>query len=581
MTKERCAVAGLTPFVLEGYVSFPLAPAVLISYVRQHRDIADHFELHALDFQGHQSDGEIVDALLVQPPRLLGWSCYIWNIHRVIRISKLIKERSPGTTIMLGGPHVSGEADAAALLREHPYIDIVVRGEGEIVLTNYLRHLADPANHPPGDGLTLRNAAGEVHETGPRLNLPTLMDVPSPYLDGTITFDPTKRYTVNMQTYRGCPFACRFCAWGEAIVRKYSLETLLKEIDFIFSHDNIDGCFIFDADFFMFKDRAIAILEAIRARAPNINLFVEGAPNTITQQALALINTMPNVYISFGLQSVDPEVRKLAKRHENLAKYRATVTHIRTVAPNIKINIGLIYGLPLEKYDGYMDALEFVLSLDVPSVTLNYFEILPGTEFYRDADRYQIKHTGAPYYTVISTPTFSQDDFARAVEFSSFIGVCFNLPYLRESLVRLARLVHGQPRPHVHVFEEMFARLHAAIAPDGAAPMAICRDTEDNLKRAAQYARLSEQRNCVAIYAVFLELARRTLAHRADGASPDDHDPALLDDMRVRIAVIEEFVRGVTERVAPEVRLTQVMPWTLPQSGVSTKPLLPGGQAYF
>jgi radical SAM superfamily enzyme YgiQ (UPF0313 family) len=568
--KNFFVLAGLTPFVKEKYVSFPLAPAVLAAYLRQFNDLAGHFDIEAMDFRGFQSDEDILEGLMERPPAILGWSVYIWNVHRVLEISRKLKAVHPEVTIIVGGPQVSDLTDSRNLLAEHPYIDMVGRGEGELILANYLRFRL--GMEPLEGGFTLRNEAGNIVSTGCERSLPD-MNVPSPYLTGVIRFDPRKRYTVNLQTYRGCPFACRFCNWGKATVRQYPLETVLEEIDFIFSHENIDGCFIFDADFFMLKKRAVVILDAIYQKAPNVNLFLEGSPATVRDDALSIIAKMPNAYISFGLQSVDPEVLRLAKRTHKLADYAATVREIRRELPQLKINIGIIYGLPRETYEGYLDSVEFVLSLGVNSLTLNHFELLPGTEFFKDAEKYQIEHSGPPKYTVISTPTFSESDFAEAGRLSSFVGVCYMFPYLRESLIDFAKLFPDEKRPHVHVFRCMLERLLPVLYPDGSPPMAICRDTEDNLKRAEYCRYISRTENVIAIYRAAIEIAGTGNWDALNGSA---------GSLRRRVEIIEAFVADLAGKViAPNRILSEMEPWTLPVVNHGTKPLMPTRQAYF
>ena len=43
-------------------------------------------------------------------PRLIGFSCYIWNITAILRVCRRLKKDNPDITIVLGGPEVSPRA---------------------------------------------------------------------------------------------------------------------------------------------------------------------------------------------------------------------------------------------------------------------------------------------------------------------------------------------------------------------------------------------------------------------------------------------------------------------------------------
>ena len=50
---------------------------------------------------------DIVEKLLSQAPRIIGFSIYIWNVSEVSELIHIIKKISPEITIVLGGPEVS------------------------------------------------------------------------------------------------------------------------------------------------------------------------------------------------------------------------------------------------------------------------------------------------------------------------------------------------------------------------------------------------------------------------------------------------------------------------------------------
>ena len=65
--------------------------------------------------------------------KMAGFSCYIWNIEKMLKFAENLKKLLPGIYIVFGGPEVSyyEEADFCAL---YPFVDFLIRGEGEAKL---------------------------------------------------------------------------------------------------------------------------------------------------------------------------------------------------------------------------------------------------------------------------------------------------------------------------------------------------------------------------------------------------------------------------------------------------------------
>ena len=62
--------------------------------------------------------------------KLAGFSCYIWNIEKMLKFAENLKKLLPDIYIVFGGPEVSfyGEKEFYSL---YPFVDFIIRGEGE------------------------------------------------------------------------------------------------------------------------------------------------------------------------------------------------------------------------------------------------------------------------------------------------------------------------------------------------------------------------------------------------------------------------------------------------------------------
>ena len=60
----------------------------------------------------------------------------MWNHNQQAQVAKIVKEKYPKCRVIFGGPHVPDSS--ASYFVEHPYVDVLVHGEGEIPLNNLL-----------------------------------------------------------------------------------------------------------------------------------------------------------------------------------------------------------------------------------------------------------------------------------------------------------------------------------------------------------------------------------------------------------------------------------------------------------
>lgn len=63
------------------------------------------------EFTIHETALNVAEQILMEQPQIIGISVYIWNVHEVTQLVGVLKQVSPGTTIVLGGPEVSHPPD--------------------------------------------------------------------------------------------------------------------------------------------------------------------------------------------------------------------------------------------------------------------------------------------------------------------------------------------------------------------------------------------------------------------------------------------------------------------------------------
>jgi hypothetical protein len=154
----------------------------------------------------------------------------------VIRIARLLRERRPQTRIVLGGHDVSFVAER--ILERFPWIDAVVRGEGEFTLRELASAYRDGGDGDGIDGVSLRRG-GEIIRNRDRglignldlLPLPDYSLVPG--LDVYRDACGLPRSIAIIEVGRGCPHSCVYCSesvlWQRRC-RTFSIPRILNEM---------------------------------------------------------------------------------------------------------------------------------------------------------------------------------------------------------------------------------------------------------------------------------------------------------------------------------------------------------------
>lgn len=304
---------------------------------------------------------------------LVVFSAYAWNHRFSLELARRVKEANPGGVILLGGPQVpEDQALLGTFLRDHSFVDLACYGEGEIPFVEVLGRL------PGKDWRDVPAVAwrrdGGIAVAPPAGRIEDLDRIPSPYLEGVfdplIASRPGERWQALLETNRGCPFTCAFCAWGSASKRKvfaYSLDRVFREIDWI-SRNRIEFVFCCDANFGLFPERD---MEIVRKAAENKKLH--GYPKAFsvqsTKNATASIFNLNRVLeeaglqkgVNLALQSVNDATLRSVRRSNISNKVYDDLQRMFTAA-GIATFSDIILGLPDETYESFADGVDAIIS---------------------------------------------------------------------------------------------------------------------------------------------------------------------------------------------------------------------------
>jgi radical SAM superfamily enzyme YgiQ (UPF0313 family) len=137
---------------------------------------ARRFKRHVASFVA-----DCVEDLLRTGARVVGFSSTFSQNVPSLLVAKLLKARAPEVTVVLGGSNCEGVM-GAALHRAFPWVDVVVRGEGERVLPRVVRELLAGRPAPALPGVCRRLNGESVAEPEARETIP-MGEVPEPTFD--------------------------------------------------------------------------------------------------------------------------------------------------------------------------------------------------------------------------------------------------------------------------------------------------------------------------------------------------------------------------------------------------------------
>jgi len=158
-------------------------------------------------FNENENTSAIVKKIIDLKPHLIGFSCYIWNIKKILCICRRLKEINPGLKIVLGGPEASPRAEE--ILAKEKVIDVVVRGEGEESFAQLTVQMGRSiaADLSGIRGISFRKGA-KVIRSPDRPLLRNVGCIPSPYLSGLVNLKDKNIVDVPLETMRGCSSRC-------------------------------------------------------------------------------------------------------------------------------------------------------------------------------------------------------------------------------------------------------------------------------------------------------------------------------------------------------------------------------------
>ncbi len=326
----------------------------------------------------------VKEKVLEFKPDYIGLTAYTFEICDAGLIAHEIKQISPGTKVIIGGCHVSAIPEKA--LNEFPDFDIGVIGEGEYVLLDVV------------SGKKLEDIHGIVYKTnGSIVTNPTrdrIRDLDSiPFPDWGKFFDlhcykkKCGYLQLDVETARGCPYACSFCyrvagrnvAYRDPIRVADHIETIVEK----YSPDLvsfINGVFVFN------KKKSYELLYEIKRRKIKVKMTAESRVNMLKDIDFVRMMKEANIVSTdIGIESGNDEILNKEGKGQNKADIIKAIDNCNKV--KLPLSGNCIIGHPYETKETIKETIKFTRSLKLKSINFAIMVPFPGTQVRAMAER--------------------------------------------------------------------------------------------------------------------------------------------------------------------------------------------------
>ena len=365
-----------------------------------------------VDIKLFKDPKKLLEAFNEKLPDLLGLSNYGWNEDLNFRIGKFIKMEFPKTAIISGGPNMDDNTECRIdFLKKNNHISYYIIDGGEEPFSELITWLKNNKETDIPKNIIYLKKNGELFSSGRRPLKKEANHISSPYLKGYLDEFLDLNMVPLIETNRGCPYRCTFCAWGMAshnIVSRLNIDNTLKEIKYIAKRSKVNNWIICDANFGILK-RDVEIAKAIRKvhdeyhYPKKCEIWLSKNTTDRNLEIAEILGDMINPVMA--IQSMTEEVLKNIKR-DNISSDTYYHYQKRFNSMGTTTNSDMIVPLPGETFHSHLACVKKMFDFGVDDIKNHNMRMLPGSELYSSEMRkkynfktkYRLIHGDCGYY---------------------------------------------------------------------------------------------------------------------------------------------------------------------------------------
>jgi anaerobic magnesium-protoporphyrin IX monomethyl ester cyclase len=349
------------------------------------------------------------------------------TIKLAASIAFFCKQINPSIKTIVGGPHSTNLPFQT--IQEFNAFDYVLAGDGEERLPKLLANIDKPNDVP---GIFFRGD-GEIYSSGAAIQPVVLSELPIPAYE--LLSRSLASYAHNIQTSRGCPFECEFCAErqsrGKTSESEHDTNRIIEELSLL--KDNLPQNTLIhfsDSVFSLANKQTSKLIHGIRQLKihEKVIFSCDTRVDVIHESQVRELVQNGFMFFRLGFESVDNHILHLSRKNTISSQQAQASDVIRNVSNHSVILAYLITGLP----DTTPDTLAEDINVTYKQSRNGLFDIAsdkimvpyPGTEYFYKPQKYGINITNFDWnsYDRLSFPVYELTTLASKDIYKGFIA---------------------------------------------------------------------------------------------------------------------------------------------------------------
>lgn len=322
----------------------------------------------------------IAEYIIELEPKIVGFYTISDSFITTVKVAEILKKLAPQIKIIFGGPHASLTAEKC--IEQFSFVDAVSIGEGEKSIVPLIDRLIN--NSPLSDVKGICYRENERIVVNPCNELISIDELnANDKLDfGDYNFN--KNDSLMLEAGRGCPFKCSFCSTSVFWKRKYrvkSAERIVEEMEYYNKIHNITK-FKLEHDMLTADRKYIKELcQHISNMKTQCTWTCSARIDCLDEDMLKEMRRSNCIAIYLGIETGSARMQKIENKNLNLEDVPKILKILKELEFNVTVSF--IYGFYEENIEDFRETLKLMekcLELDIKSIQLHKYMVLPGTE---------------------------------------------------------------------------------------------------------------------------------------------------------------------------------------------------------
>ncbi|WP_006787088.1 magnesium-protoporphyrin IX monomethyl ester anaerobic oxidative cyclase [Thiorhodospira sibirica] len=370
------------------------------------------------------------------------------QIYKAQRTLELAKEAIPGVVTVLGGIHPTFMY--GQVLNEAPWIDYIVRGEGETIVVELLKAIENGTDKRDRDKiLGIAYLDGDKIVATPAA--PVIEDLDTLTPDWSLLewdkyiYIPLNTRVAVPNFARGCPFTCRFCSqwkfWRKYRVRSPKL--FVDEVEILVREHKVGFMILADEEPTIHRKKFIALCEELAARKLPLYWGINTRVTDILRDRdlLPLYRKAGLVHVSLGTEAAAQLQLDVFRKETTIEQNKLAIKLLRDAG--IVAEAQFIMGLENETPETIEETYRLARDWKVDMANWNMYTPWPFAELFEElGDKVEVRdYSKYNFVTPIIQPNeMSREqvlkgvlrNYARFYMLKSF----FSYPWIKDKFKR-------------------------------------------------------------------------------------------------------------------------------------------------